>query len=292
MTITEIKRTETKMSKADVRAAARAEAARIQAEAIARETRNRRLIWGGLGLLLAALIGIFLLIARPWHNPNEVPDFEPVAMDQLTNIPANTTPEGGFLITPEGGTSSALNPDLPTLDVYFDYMCPACLVFETVNLDNMLNLSANQEANVVLHPVAILNRFTPRTQFSTRAVANAGWIASNSPEHFMAFHELMFNNQPSESAGGDMSNARMAELAREAGVPADVAAGIEDGTATRTYGQWAVSLTQRAVTDPVLSQQGFGTPTILINGERWTGDWSDASVIPAAIAEATTTAGE
>jgi protein-disulfide isomerase len=285
--------TDTKTTKAELRAAARAESARIQAAQQAQEARNQRLIWGGLGGLLAALIAVFLLVAQPWNNRNAVPNFTPVPMEQVANTPANTTPEGGFLVTAGGGTASTVDPNLPTIDVYFDYMCPACLLFETVNLENMREFADSGEANVVLHPVAILNRFTPRTQFSTRAVSAAGWVASQSPANFLRFHELMFNNQPNEAAGGDMSNARMAELAIEAGVPAGVAAGIEDGTAMNTYGEWAVSLTQRAVSDPALvGPSGFGTPTVMLDGARWDGDWSDPGALPAAIATAGAAVGD
>lgn len=286
--------TETRMTKAELRAAARAESARIQAEQAAREARQRRLLWGGLGAMLAILVGVVLAVAQPWRaDPNVVPDFEAVPMDQVVNTPANTTPEGGFALTAAGGTTAYLNPDIPTLDIYFDYMCPFCRQFEDINLESLMNMVAEGEANVVMHPVSILDRFTPRTRFSTRSLAAAGWIANYAPENFLAFHEAIFQNQPSE-AGGDMSNARMAELAREAGVPANVAAGIADGTSTQTFGQWVASLTVRNVTDPALQNNdgGFGTPTIAIDGVFWRqadgrqGDWSNPANLPAAVAAA------
>jgi len=286
--------TETRMTKAELRAAARAESARIQAEQAAREARQKRLLWGGLGALLAVLIGVVLAVTQPWRgDANAVPNFDVVPMDQVVNTPANTTPEGGFALTAAGGTTAYINPDIPTLDIYFDYMCPFCRAFEDVNLENLMSMVADNEANVVMHPVSILDRFTPRTRFSTRALAAAGWIANYAPDSFLAFHEAMFQNQPSE-AGGDMSSARMAELARAAGVPANVAAGIEDGTATQTFGQWVVSLTARNVNDPALRgpDGGFGTPTIALDGVYWLGpdgrpgDWTNPDNLTALVAAA------
>lgn len=283
--------TETRMTKAELRAAARAESARIQAEQAAREARQKRLLWGGLAAGLATLVGVVLAVVQPWRpDPNAVPNFPVVSMEEVANTPRNTTPEGGFAITADWGTTAYLNPDLPTLDIYFDYMCPWCRVFEEVNLASIREMTAAGEANIVLHPVSIMDRATPRTRFSTRAVSAAGWVAQYSPENFLQFHDLMFQNQPSE-AGGDMTNAQIAGLALAAGVPADVAAGIEDGTATQTFGQWAVSLTHRAVNNPaLLNPQGtFGTPTLTLNGVIQPNselDWIDPTALPAAIAAA------
>jgi len=282
--------TQANLAKAQRRAAARLEAQRIAEANAARDARSKRLIWSVLGALVLGLVAAVLFVARPWEAGPRVdaaPNFDAVPLSELANVPANTMEDGGFILTPGGGTTSQLNPALPTLEIYFDYHCIFCYQFELINLANIRAMVDNGEANVVLHPVAILNRATPRTHFSTRSVAAAGWIAQYAPEHFLDFHEIMFNNQPNE-AGGDMSNEEIASLAMIAGVPASVAEGIADGTAAQTYGQWAVSLTQVNVNKPnVLNAQGtFGTPTITINDVRWEGDWSDPAELPLAVAQA------
>jgi len=285
--------TQTSLTKAQRREAARLEAQRIAAENAAKDARSKRIIWTALGALIAALIAAVLFVARPWEQPtfDAAPDFQAVPLSELTSVPANTMEDGGFIITPTGGTTSVLNPDLPTLGIYFDYHCSWCYQFERINLQNVRDIAASGEANVVLHPVAILNRATPRTHFSSRSVAAAGWIAQYAPEHFLDFHEIMFDNQPQEQ-GGDMTNAEIAELAQRVGVPADVAAGIADGTAAQTFGQWAVSLTQATLDSPHVRNPatgGFGTPTITLNDEIQTRDlldWSDPAELPRIIAEA------
>jgi protein-disulfide isomerase len=274
------------LTKAQRREAARLEAQRLAAENAARDARSKRIIWSILGALLAGLVAAVLLVAQPWQRPEGPPDFAAVPMSEVANVPANTMPDGGFILTADGGTTGVLDPNLPTLEIFFDYHCIFCYQFERINLENMRTLAANHEANVVLHPVAILNRFTPRTHYSTRSVAAAGWIAQYAPEHFLDFHEVIFNNQPQEG-GGDLTNEQIAAFAEQAGIPASVTAGIADGTAAQTFGQWAVSLTQEVVVRPeALNEQGtFGTPAIALNGVRWGGDWSDPTAIPAAIAE-------
>jgi len=278
--------TQPHLTKTQRREAARLAAQQVAEQNAASDSRFKRIIWSVLGLLIAGLVATVLLVARPWERPlrDAAPNFPAVPLSEVANVPANTMPDGGFIITPTGGTTSSVNPNLPTLGVYFDYMCGWCYQFEMINIENIRRLAAEGQANVVLHPVAILDHFTPRTHFSTRAVAAVGWVANYAPEHFLDFHIIMFENQPSEGQG-DMTNAEMAALAERAGVPTAVAAGIADGTAAQTFGQWASSLTAVSATDPRLfdSRGRFGTPTITINEERWDGDWSDPSAIPLAV---------
>jgi len=275
------------MTKAERREAARFAAQQEAKLNAARDARSKRIIWSVLGLMITGLIAAVLLVTRPWERPqlDAAPNFPAIPLSEVANVPANTMQEGGFIITPTGGTTSELDPTLPTLGVYFDYMCPACYQFELINIENMRQLAAEGQANVVLHPVAILDHFTPQTHFSTRAVSAAGWVANYAPEHFLDFHIIMFENQPPEGAG-DMTNAEMAALAEQVGVPTSVTAGIADGTAAQTFGQWASSLTAASTADPrIINPQigRFSTPTITLNGERWNGDWSDPTAIPSAI---------
>ncbi|MCL1801826.1 MAG: DsbA family protein [Promicromonosporaceae bacterium] len=284
------------LTKAQRREAARLEAQRVADLNAARDARLKKMVWGGLGALVVILVGAVLLVTRPWQSGAGVPNFEAVPMSELSHVPANTIADGGFALTAAGGTTSYLNPDIPTVDIYFDYMCSWCAHFEFINQESLEQLVADGEANVVMHPVAILNHFTPLTQFSTRSVAAAGWIADQAPGYFADFHLAMFLNQPTTATGGDMSNAEIAGVAAAVGVPQAVVDGIADGTAVRTFGQWAVSLTQAILDNPAVRTPdgGFGTPTLLIDGVRcseyspcgtWEGDWSDPSGIPGAVAE-------
>jgi protein-disulfide isomerase len=273
------------LTKAQRREAARLESARVAELNAARDARNKKIIWGVLAALVAALVLAVVLIARPWQNRvSTVPNFEAVPMSALTDVPANTVTDGGIAITAEGSATAVLNPNVPTVDVYFDYACPWCWQFEFINLDGLQELVANQEANVILHPVAILNGNTPRTHFSTRSVAAAGYVADRAPMQFLEFHKILLENQPTQ-AGEDRTQAQIAEFASRAGVPAEVVDGIASGDSTRLFGQWAVSLTAAAGANPALlsASGGFGTPTITVDGVRFEGDWSDPSVLPAFI---------
>ncbi|MNC72417.1 hypothetical protein D3C75_1234660 [compost metagenome] len=76
-------------------------------------------------------------------------------------------------------------------------------------------------------------------------------------------------------------------MARDAGVPDDVAGRISDGTAVDDYGQWVTSLTNAVSADESLvaeGSSGFGTPTITIDGTVWTENWTDPNALLAAVA--------
>jgi hypothetical protein len=69
-------------------------------------------------------------------------------------------------------------------------------------------------------------------------------------------------------------------------VPADVTAGIADGTAHETYGPWVEAATEEVLADESLKNpetKGFGTPTVTLDGERWDGNWSTPGQLLAAV---------
>ena len=142
-------------------------------------------------------------------------------------------------------------------------------------------------ATVILHPLAILDRASAGSAFSTRAAATAAFVADRSPAALLDFHVLMLANAPASGTPGH-DDARIAELARQAGVPDHVAAAIADGEPRRVFGQWVHSATQKALAaESLRDEEGrFGTPTVTIDGERWDGNWMDPAALPAAVADA------
>lgn len=258
------------LTKAERRAAKRLEAERQQAETVAREQRSKRITWAIIGFALLGLIGLGIYqILHTNARAAEAVTFDPLPMAEVTNIPAHTTADGGIVIDQTGAATNVINPDLPTVAIYLDYHCSWCKVFEQVNYQSLLDMAKAGEANVVMHPIAILDGHSLNTTYSTRAAAAAAWVAAQAPEAFMPFHDLMFQHQPGSNVAGP-TNAEIADLARQAGAPEDVVAGIADGTAANTYGQWATSATWDALTNVEGMQ---GTPTILINNEMWGGDF-------------------
>ena len=159
-----------------------------------------------------------------------------------------------------GGTGFALGPaDAPvTVDVYEDYLCPACRAFEADASDELAGLVERGDARVVVHPVAILDRLSA-DDYSTRA-ANAAAVVADAAgaEAFRQFSDLLFAEQPAEGGPG-LSDDELVDLAARVGAAGDA---VEAGIRELRYGDWVARVTDEA------SQAGLrGTPWVLVDGE-------------------------
>ncbi|MDR7383783.1 DsbA family protein [Promicromonospora iranensis] len=263
----------TNQTKAQRRDAARAEALALQKKQQAREKRSRLIVLSALGVGLAILVAAVVLIFLEGQK---------TPMEKVDNIPAGVVQDTGIPVGAEGAAGTT-NEGAKTLDVYVDYMCPVCGQFEALNGASIAELREAGDLTLVVHPVSILDRTSQGTEYSTRAAAAAAWVADRAPEQFSAFHDAMFASQPEEQTPG-LSDEQIAQVAEQAGVPADAAAGIADGTAHETYEEWVSAASEVAGDDPDLrnAQGGFGTPTVVIDGERFEA-WQNPGALTAAI---------
>jgi protein-disulfide isomerase len=273
-------------TKAQRRDAARAEALALREAQAKRDKRNRLITIGALVAGVLVLVGVFLAVWIPAMNDRNK-TVDAVAAGDLSEVssPSTSNDDGGIPMGAEGEAGTDNGPDAVEIGVYLDYMCPICGDFEATNGETLDQLRESGDVTVVVHPVAILDRMANAQQFSTRSAAAAAWVADRAPEAMNDFNAIMFANQPEENVS-TLTDAQIADLAEQAGVPADVAAGIEDGTAVETFGDWAATATSLVTQNPDLAnpQNGqFGTPTITIDGERWDGAWSDPAALPAAV---------
>ena len=263
----------------DKREAARQEAARLRAAQESRDKRNRFIAIGVMVVALLAFIGVVIFILQDSNKP-------PL---EGVSTPSAATENGGILTEPETG---ATNEDAVEVGVYLDYMCPVCSQFEAVNGEALDTLNETGQIKLIMHPVSILDRASAGSEYSTRAASAAAYVADQAPENFVDFNAAMFANQPTEGATG-LSDEQIADIARAANVPEDVAGAIADGTATEAFRDWVAGATEVASSDPsVASERGFGTPTITIGGERWEGDWRVEGALEAAVTEAAGTPAE
>jgi protein-disulfide isomerase len=266
-------------NKAQLREEARQEALARQKKQAQRDKRNRILVFGGLGVAIAALVAVaaFILV-----NEGAKKNVEDIPLAEVTDVPSTATEGGGIPVGADlvAGTE---NEGAPVVDEYLDYMCPVCGQFEQINGADVETMLTSGDATVVFHPVSILDRASNGEEYSTRAASAAYWVADRAPEAFFDFNEALFANQPAEGTEG-LDDEAIADLAEGAGAPADVAAGIADGTARETFGQYVYSLTNEATANEALvnADGGFGTPTIVVDGERFEG-WNQPGALLAAV---------
>jgi protein-disulfide isomerase len=146
-----------------------------------------------------------------------------------------------------------------TVDLYEDFMCPACGTFEQAAGQTLASWVSDGTVRLRYNPIAFLDEAST-TDYSTRSTnAFAAVVDSDGPEVARAYHRLLFANQPEEGGPG-LDDEKLADLAEEAG--ADRAA-VEDALADDTFVQWVVNATDAASEDGVNQ-----TPTVMVDGER------------------------
>ena len=168
--------------------------------------------------------------------------------------PANIEPSGSFAVGQD---------DAPvTVEIYYDYMCPACGAFEAANTGELDRLVEEGTARIELRPISFLDEQSRGTRYSTRAANAFAPVVHGAPEQAWAFHGALYENQPKEGTTG-LSDDEIAAIARDAGVPSDVVDRFADGT----YESWTASVTQKAFDSGIQ-----GTPTVVIDGQQFQGD--------------------
>ncbi|WP_338676118.1 thioredoxin domain-containing protein [Streptomyces sp. SCSIO 30461] len=175
-----------------------------------------------------------------------------------------TVQPSGPVAAPSGATGGAEpaitagRADAPsTLTVWEDFRCPVCAQFETTMRDAIDELMDSGQLKVDYHFATIIDGNLGGTG-SLRA-ANAAACAQDAGK-FVAYHDVLFENQPPESEDAFGDNAELIELA-----------GQVDGLDTPAFRECVEKGTYDAWVDK--SADAFrtaghrGTPTVLLNGE-------------------------
>ncbi|HEX2284258.1 MAG TPA: thioredoxin domain-containing protein [Mycobacterium sp.] len=163
------------------------------------------------------------------------------------------------LITKEGTSEPKA-----VLSLYEDFLCPACRNFEQQFGPTVSKLIDSGAVAADYYMVSILDR--QGDGYSTRASNAAYCVADQSTDAFRRFHAALYAQQPPEGVGPFPDNARLTEVARQAGAAGDVPECINGGR----YDEMAKGL---AAATNVNS-----TPTIRINGEDYDPSTPDALI--------------
>ncbi|QCB94583.1 DsbA family protein [Cellulomonas shaoxiangyii] len=277
-------------TKAVRRDEARAKAIAMRQEQERKAKRNRLLAIGGLIAAIAVLAAVVIVIVRQGAERAEAygtvqygAGAEGLVVPAVDEVEAPSVAEGGGIPVSAAGVGEAAE-DGTTVTVYFDFMCPYCGQFDAANGAELEQLAAQEGITIEYKPIAFLDGTSQGTFYSTRAANAVAVVADQDPEHMTAFMTALYENQPEEGSSG-LSDAEIAELATEVGVPADVTeqftatvdgtyeVAADDGTEERdgtwrTFAPWVLAATEQANTD----LGGVSTPSVLIDGEKWEGD--------------------
>jgi protein-disulfide isomerase len=169
-----------------------------------------------------------------------------------TVTPTYTATATGAVVT--AGTGKA------TIDVYEDFLCPNCEIFEKTYGDQIVIALNEGKLTARFHSIAILDSRSNPAGYSTRA-ANAALCAVPAGI-YPAYHQKLFAEQPSEGSAG-LTDQQLVQFGTDLGAKGDFATcvtGAKNASAVTAE-------TQKAIADPALQNDGvFGTPTVVANG--------------------------
>ncbi|MEO7006897.1 MAG: thioredoxin domain-containing protein [Terrimesophilobacter sp.] len=253
----------------------RREAARDKARALReaqkkKDRRNKYLLQGGIALAVLAIIAVVVIVITSAVRPPAAGPSNMASDGAVITKGLNTVRTPGL----KGGTTPVPSPsdgssDVFNIRVYIDYLCPVCGAFEAANAPQIKKLVESGVATLEIHPVAILDRSSMGTQYSTRAANAFACVANYSPDSAFDYSAILFENQPAENTEG-LNNAKLIDLAKQVKVAkqSSVASCIND----TKFKNWVSASTARALAGPLPNsdiEKLLGTPTVLVNGQSY-----------------------
>jgi len=158
-------------------------------------------------------------------------------------------------ITSESLVTKDDRQPMAVLSLYEDFACPHCKDFEQQYGPTINKLIDSGAIAADYYMIAILDR--GNQGYSSRAANAAYCVADESKDAFRRFHTALFLQQPDEALGIGPDNARLIELARQAGAAGSVPDCINSGKYVGMVGGLAAATEIKS------------TPTVRINGEEY-----------------------
>ncbi|WP_345761634.1 DsbA family protein [Diaminobutyricibacter sp. McL0608] len=262
----------------------RREEAREHARLMREEARKRaqRRKWWLQGSIVFVVIAILAVVGLFVYNG--------VSASANVANPKNMVSNGILLTSTTKAVSTPAiakgEPPTPTtqsnaagkanITMYVDYQCPYCNQFETANATQIGQWLNGGIATVEIHPIAILDASSSGTKYSTRAANAAACVANYDPNKFYAVNSALFANQPAEGGTG-LTDSKILSVLKGAGASSSA---ITKCVNNQTFKDWVSSATTRVLTKPLPNStmaKLTGTPTVIVNGQQYTGSLSDAN---------------
>ncbi|MGG7305639.1 DsbA family protein [Curtobacterium sp. AB451] len=247
--------------------------ARQRAEAEKRrKRRNRWFLQGGIGLGIIAVAAIVAIVVVNVNNQPAVSAAGPKNM--ATGAIQFTGSDGTVTPVTSGAVSAKATPSpVPTaaadgkvqVTEYVDWACPVCKQFEAAYADQILDKVKSGDATLAIQPVSILDRSYQNSRYASRAANAAMCVANYAPDTFLDVQTQFFDNQPEEGTKG-LTNAEIAKLVKAGGA---TGSNVSECLSSERFRGWVTKSTNAVLADPALQgTQGFGTPTVLVNGKK------------------------
>jgi protein-disulfide isomerase len=219
--------------------AARAERAAAALKQQQRAERQRRaLMIGGVVVAVIVIVVVGFLVSRKLDTTSEV------------SAPAAGS-EFGLTIGHSGAPHEVI--------IYEDFLCPFCGELESRTRDDLARLASDGKVQVEYRP---FNLLTQAGDYSARAAGAFSIVLDKSgADVAKKFHDLLYENQPSES-GPFPDDEALVDLAVQAGAKESQVSGP---IMNNEGADWVARATKAAKKAGVRS-----TPTILLDGKVFT----------------------
>ncbi|QZQ56608.1 DsbA family protein [Curtobacterium sp. TC1] len=237
-----------------------------------RKRRNKWFLQGGIGLGIIAIAAIITLVVV---NVNNAPAVSAAGPKNMATGAIQFTGEGGEVtpVTTKAVTAKGTPSAVPTSNTdgavavteYVDWACPVCKQFEAAYADQILDKVKSGDATLAIQPVSILDRSYQSSRYASRAANAAMCVANYAPDKFLDVQTQFFDNQPTEGTSG-LTNAEIAKLVKAGGA---TGSNVSECLSTEQFKGWVTKSTKLVTEDAALQgTQGFGTPTVVVNGKR------------------------
>ncbi len=249
------------------------EVARQRADAEKRrKRRNKWFLQGGIGLGIVAIAAIIGIVVVNVNNAPAVSAAGPANMAtgaiQFTGKGGDVTPVTTKAVPAKGSPSAVPTSNADgavAVTEYVDWACPVCKQFEATYADQILDKVKSGDATLAIKPVSILDRSYNGSRYASRAANAAMCVANYAPDKFLDVQTQFFENQPQEGTKG-LTNAEIADLVKAGGA---TGSDVSECLSNEQFKGWVAKSTNQVLADDSLKgAQGFGTPTIVVNGKR------------------------
>ena len=260
-----------KQTRSEQRDAARQKAKALREQNQKKAKRSKLVIQISVVLVALGIVGgVAAVIAIEAANR--------VAAPIVDDAPKNLSEFGGLKIgvglqaftadktpTPEASETKA-----PEIVVYVDYQCPICQAFDLPNSAQIRSWVDTGAATLEIRPISFLDRAS-LNEYSSRAANAAFCVANFEPDSYFDMHSNLMINQPAEGQEG-LDDNELFKVAEQSGAGTDEVKGCIQN---KSFADYIEQHTQNVLNT---SQQGVtvtGTPTVLVNGNKFswaTGD--------------------
>lgn len=234
------------------------------------ERRRRLFVRGGIaaGIVVIALVIVFVLqgsIPKPASGPlNMASDGIVIGMgDKVVATPALAADDKP-VATVRDKTSSVIS-----IRMYVDYYCPVCKSFQSTNETQLSKWLKSGAITLEIHPIALFDRSSLGSAYSTRSANAAACVANYSPNQYWAFNERMFAKQPAQNTAG-LSNSQILGVVKAAGV--HNLSRVTDCINSERFKAWVSAATERALAGPLPDssiKKVAAAPTVIVDGQEY-----------------------